>query len=145
MVCRPLFKHFGKNVDIGPRVEFYNLRSSQIGDNSGIGAYSQVGTVKIGSNVMMGTRCLLISQNHRFADLSRPMREQGFQEDTLIVIEDDVWIGSNVIILPGIRVQHGSVIGAGAVVTKDVEAYTIVAGNPARVVGRRLEEKIDQD
>lgn len=136
-LCKPLFKKFGKNVDIGNKVLFNNLRESEIGDNSGIGAYSQIGTAKIGDNVMMGTECLILSQNHQFNDISKPMREQGFQEDEPIIIEDDVWIGNRVIILPGIRIGQGSVVGAGAVVTKDVESYTIVAGNPAVVIRKR--------
>ena len=140
-ICRPLFKKFGKNIDIGPEVEFINARNSEIGDNSGIGAYSAIGTAKIGNYVMMGTHCLIISQNHRFHDLTIPMCRQGFQQDMPIVIEDDVWIGSRVIILPGVRIGHGSIIGAGAVVTKDVEPYTIVGGNPAKVIGCREGER----
>lgn len=136
-ICKPLFRKFGKNVGIAPKVEFFQVRESEIGDNSGIGACSQVGMVKIGDNVMMGTHCLVLSQNHRFDDLSVPMCQQGFQEHIPVVIEDDVWIGSKVIILPGVKVGHGSIIGAGAVVTKDVDPYCIVAGNPAEVVGRR--------
>ena len=140
-ICKPMFKTFGKNVGIGPKVEFFNVGESEIGDNSGIGAYSLVGTVKIGNNVMVGTHCLFLSRNHRYDDLSIPMCKQGFHEDQPVVIEDDVWIGSNVIILPGVRVCHGSIIGAGAVVTKDVEPYSIMAGNPAKVIGRRDGER----
>lgn len=136
-ICRPLFKKFGKNVDIGPKVEFSSVRESEIGNNSGIGAYSQIGIVKIGNYVMMGTHCLLLSQNHRFDDLNMPMCRQGFQNHKPIIIEDDVWIGSRVIILPGVKIGGGSVIGAGAVVTKNVEPYSIVAGNPAKVIGYR--------
>lgn len=136
-ICRPLFKRFGNNVGIAPKVEFFNVRDSEIGDNSGIGAYSQVGVVNIGNNVMMGTHCLILSQNHRYNDLSIPMCQQGFQEHKPVIIDDDVWIGSRVILLPGVRVGHGAIIGAGAVVTKDVEPYSIVAGNPAKVIGRR--------
>lgn len=140
-----MFRSFGKNVDIGPKIEFFNVRNSEIGDNSGIGAYSALGTVKIGNYVMMGSDCLIISRNHRFDDLSTPMCQQGFQEDNPVVIEDDVWIGSRVIILPGVRVGRGSIIGAGAVVTENVEPFTIVGGNPARVIGRRDEERRKKD
>jgi maltose O-acetyltransferase len=139
LLCRPLFRRFGYNVDIGPRVEFFNARGSEIGDNSGVGAYSSLGTVNIGNYVMMGTHCLIISRNHRFDDLNMPMCQQGFQEDNPVVIEDDVWVGSKVIILPGVRVGRGSIIGAGAVVTENVKPYTIVGGNPAKVIRRRDE------
>jgi maltose O-acetyltransferase len=140
-LCKPLFKRFGNNVDIGPNVEFFNVRSSEIGNNSGIGAHSSIGTVKIGNHVMMGTHCLIISQNHRFDDINIPMCQQGFKEERPVVIEDDVWIGSRVIILPGVRIASGSVIGAGAVVTKDVEPGAIIGGNPAGVIGYRNNKK----
>ena len=90
---------------------------------------------------MMGTECLIISQNHRFDDISRPIKYQGVQENIPVVIEDGVWIGSRVIILAGIKIGYGSIIGAGAVVTKDVEPYTIVAGNPAVVIATRSENE----
>ena len=140
-ICKPLFKKFGTNIDIGPRVEFYNIGESQIDDNSGIGAYSQIGLVKIGKNVMMGVDCLIISQNHMFANLSIPMREQGFHSPEPVIIEDDVWIGSRVTILPGVKIGYGSIVGAAAVVSKDVEPLTIVGGNPAKIIGRRNGKK----
>lgn len=140
-ICKPLFKKFGSNIDIGPRVEFYNIGESEIDDNSGIGAYSQIGMVKLGKNVMMGVDCLIISQNHRFDDISIPMREQGFHYPEPVIIEDDVWIGSRVTILPGVKIGRGSVVGAAAVVTKDVEPFTIVGGNPAKIIGRRNGKK----
>lgn len=136
-LCKRIFKKFGKDIDIGPKVKFFNSKQSEIGDHSGIGANSAVGTVRIGNFVMMGTDCLIVSQNHRFSDLTIPMCRQGFDEDKPVVIEDDVWIGSRVIILPGIRIGRGAIIGAGAVVTKDIEPYMIVGGNPARIIGDR--------
>ena len=140
-VCKPMFKVFGQNVDIGNKVDFFNAGNSEIGSNSGVGAWSAIGTVKIGDYVMMGTHCLIISQNHRFDDCNIPMCRQGFKKDQPVVIEDDVWIGSRVIILPGVVVGKGSVIGAGAVVTKNVKPYTIVGGNPAKVIGKRCDQK----
>lgn len=139
-ICKPMFKSFGRNVDIGHKAQFFNARNSEIGSNSGIGAWSALGTFKIGDYVMMGTHCLMISQNHRFDDCNIPMCQQGFQSDQPVVIEDDVWIGSRVIILPGVIVGKGSIIGAGSVVTRNVQPYTIVAGNPAKVIKRRCAE-----
>jgi maltose O-acetyltransferase len=143
-ICKPLFKRFGENVDIGPEVEFLNVRKCEMGDHSGIGAHCSIGTVIIGNYVMMGTHCLILSRNHRFDDVKVPMCQQGFQEDKPVFIEDDVWIGSSVIILPGVRVGRGSIIGAGAVVTENIEPYTIVGGNPARVIGRRDGERREE-
>jgi maltose O-acetyltransferase len=136
-LLKRLFKSFGRKVDIGPKVFFFNMSESEIGDYSGIGIYSYVSTVKIGRDVMIGDELLALSQDHEFANTEIPMRMQGFREDQPIVIEDDVWIGSRVIILPGIKICRGSIVGAGSVVTEDVPAYTIVAGNPARQIGRR--------
>ena len=65
-------------------------------------------------------------------------REAGSKGD--IVVKDDVWIGTNVIILPGVHIGKGSVVGAGAVVTKDVPEYSVVGGNPARVIKKRKED-----
>jgi maltose O-acetyltransferase len=67
------------------------------------------------------------------------MRLQGYKDSQPVVIEDDVWLGARVIILPGIRVGHGAVIGAGAIVTKDVPPFAICVGNPARVIRYRNE------
>jgi maltose O-acetyltransferase len=65
------------------------------------------------------------------------MNKQGIDVERPIVIDDDVWIGARVIILPGVHIGTGAVIGAGAVVTKDVPAYAVVGGNPARVIKMR--------
>lgn len=109
-----------------------------LGDDSGIGRDSYIGDfVRIGRFVMMGPECVIYTRNHRFAETDRPMCVQGFTEYRPVVIGDDVWIGGRVTILPGVRIGSGAVIGAGSVVTKDVESYRIVAGNPAREIGRR--------
>lgn len=136
-ILKKLFRKFGRNVNIEPKVFFFNMSQSEIGDNSGIGMNSYIGTVKIGRDVMIGEELTAISRNHQFSDINVPMRLQGFQADRPIIIEDDVWIGSKVIILPGIVIGRGSVIGAGSVVTKNVDPYSIVAGNPAKVIRSR--------
>lgn len=87
------------------------------------------GGITIGNDVFIGPKVNLITINHdpdpdnRSATYGRP-----------IVIEDKVWIGINATILPGVKIGYGAIIGAGSVVTKDVEPMTIVAGNPARVI-----------
>jgi|SRR5579884_4001374 len=136
-ILKRLFKTFGRQVNIEPKVIFYNISESEIGDYSGIGMYSYVGTVKIGRDVMIGEELVAISRNHEYSNKDIPMRLQGFQKDQPIIIEDDVWIGTRVIILPGIRIGKGSIVGAGSVVTKDVPPYTIVAGNPAIAIRKR--------
>ena len=136
-VCKRLFLKFGKGVNIEPKVIFSNMSKSEIGDFSGIGMNSFASTIKIGQDVMIGEEFIAISKNHKFDDVNIPMRKQGWQKDQPITIEDDVWIGSRVIILPGVTIGCGSIIGAGSVVTKNVLPYSIVGGNPAREIRRR--------
>ena len=78
----------------------------------------------------------IYTKNHK-TSLEKPMIFQGFEEAKKVIIKDDVWIGSNVIILPGVTIESGAIIGAGSVVTKDVLKNTIVAGNPAKVIKER--------
>jgi maltose O-acetyltransferase len=136
-VCRPLFVHCGENVNI-ERGASIGLRTISIGSNSGIGIRASVGDgTNIGSNVMMGPEVLILTQNHRIAQFDRPMLQQGFGPVTPVHIEDDVWIGARAIILPGVRIGSGSVIGAGAVVSRDVPRGAVAVGNPARTVRYR--------
>ena len=88
----------------------------------------------------MGPECKIYTINHRFNDIDKPMRLQGFQEERPVFIGDDVWIGGKVIILPGVHIGNHCIIGAGSVVTKDVPEWEIVAGNPARIKKYRKDE-----
>ena len=136
-ICRNLFSKFGKNVNIEPKAIFYNMKKSEIGDNSGVGMGSYIGTVQIGKDVMMGPEVVILSLDHKYDETDIPMRCQGCREDNPVIIEDDVWIGTRSIILPGLRIGRGSIIAAGSVVSKDVGAYSIMGGNPANIIGKR--------
>ncbi len=127
-----ILKSCGTNVNIERNATF----SSKVclGNNSGIGINASInGTCYIGDNVMMGADCIIYTRNHRFDDVTVNMNEQGFMEEKPVYIGDDVWIGGRVIILPGVHIGSHSIVGAGAVVTKDVPEWAIVAGNPAVV------------
>ena len=105
--------------------------------NSGCVIYSGNG-VRIGANVAVAANCTFASANHEFRDPDRLIVEQGFAPSRGgIVVEDDVWIGANVVLLDGSVVRCGAVIGAGAVVRSEVPAYSIAVGVPARVIGSR--------
>lgn len=125
----------GKYVNIEKGAEFST--KSTIGNNSGIGAFASLGIVHIGNNVLMGKECIAITRNHGFMDKNTIIKKQGYTPDEPIYIGDDVWIGHRVTILPGVHIGKGTVIGAGAVVTKDTPEYSVVGGNPARVLKYR--------
>ena len=94
------------------------------------------GQIEIGNDVLIAPNVVVRAANHRFANRDAPIRTQGHDAGS-IHIGDDVWIGANAVILPGVTIGRGAVIGAGSVVTRDVSDYTIVAGVPARPVGTR--------
>lgn len=89
--------------------------------------------IKIGSNVMIGPNVVFRTANHKYDKKDIPMRKQGHIADKIIV-EDDVWIGANAVILQGVTIGKGSIVGAGAVVTKDIPSYSMVGGVPAKVI-----------
>lgn len=96
------------------------------------------GGVTIGNDVLIGPLAKILAVNHNFADVSRPVIDQGITGQG-IVIEDGAWIGAGAAILDGVRVGRGAVVGANAVVTKDVPPHTLAVGTPARVI-RHLTE-----
>ncbi len=105
-----------------------------IGDHTRVGLHNTIiGPVTIGSHVNLAQGITVTALNHNFADSEKRIDEQGVST-TPVVIEDDVWIGANAVVLPGVRIGNHSVIAAGAVVTKDVPPHSIVAGVPAKVI-----------
>jgi maltose O-acetyltransferase len=136
-ICKHLFLKCGKNVNIEHGADIGTGRHIEIGDNSGIGINCVVKRATIGNDVMIGPDVVFITQNHKYDRLDIPMWRQGYDVGKPIVVEDDVWIGARVIILPGHRIGKGSILAAGAVVTHDVPEYAIVGGNPARIIKYR--------
>ena len=105
-----------------------------IGDNTRIGIHCTViGPVTIGSHVNLAQGITVTALNHNFSDPSLRIDEQGVSTKA-VVIGDDVWIGANAVILPGVTIGSHVVVAAGAVVTKDVPANTLVGGVPAKVI-----------
>jgi acetyltransferase-like isoleucine patch superfamily enzyme len=91
------------------------------------------GGITIGDDVYLAPLVQMLAVNHVFRDTDRPISQQGITAQG-IVVEDGAWIGGGAIILDGVRIGRNAVVGAGAVVTRDVPAYSLVVGNPARVV-----------
>lgn len=107
-----------------------------IGDHTRIGLHSTViGPVTIGNHVNLAQGITVTALNHNFSDPTLPIDAQGISTMP-VVIEDDVWIGANAVILPGVRIGRHSVVAAGAVVTRDVPSGSLVAGVPATVKKR---------
>lgn len=137
--ARNFLVYVGKDVNIEKGAMITS--TMEIGDHSGVGINAKIhGRVVIGKDVMMGPDCIIYTKNHAFADTTIPMREQGFSEEKPVIIGNDVWIGGRVTILPGVHIGNGAIVGAGAVVTKDVPEYAIVGGNPARILKYRKGE-----
>lgn len=131
-----ILKKCGKNVNIEKGALF--SADIELGDNSGIGRNAELECgITIGDNVMMGPCVKMYVQNHNFSRTDIPMNQQGDSPVRPIVVGNDVWIGANVIILPGVSIGAGCVIGAGSVVTKSVPEYSVVAGNPAKIIKKR--------
>ncbi len=114
----------GSVLTIGNRVAL-NLAVHINADNSG--------KIIIGDNVIIGPNTTLRSSNHKFDRMDIPIRDQE-KEPGYIIIEDDVWLGAGVIVVPNVRIGKGAVIGAGSVVTKDIPAFSVAVGNPAKVI-----------
>ena len=107
------------------------------------------GVLEIGSYCAIGTDVKVILSNHNMENvcMQYSFYRKNFninlaKKDTIIktIIENDVWIGDNVMIMPGIRIGTGAVLAAGAIVTKNVEPYSIVGGNPAKLIRKRFSD-----
>lgn len=137
--CRHIFKKCAHKANIQQGARFGNGKDIQIGYNSSIGLNAKVpNNIIIGDNVMMGPNVTIFQSNHAFDRLDIPMTKQGYITYPPMVIEDDVWIGSNAIILAGRTIKKGTIIAAGTVLTKDFPEYSIVGGNPSRLIKSRL-------
>ena len=141
---------FGDYVTIGRGVmirpsSYYGIDIGSglvMGEHSSIGPYGYVGCsgkIVIGKNVMFGPKCSLFAENHNFTDGSRSIKEQGVNQKG-ITVEDDCWIGSNVVILDGVTIGKGSVIAAGTLVSKDVPAGSLMMDKRNRCIIERVKE-----
>lgn len=138
----------GHNLKIGDNVHG-NLSNVSIGESTYLGDNvffnCLLAKVEIGNFVIVADDVLFITGDHRFDVVGRRICEIADDEkkpenDLNIFVQDDVWIGSRSIILKGVTIGEGSIVGAGSVVTKDVPPYTIVGGNPARIIKKRFND-----
>lgn len=134
-----IFKYCGKISTMDRGAYFGDGHGIEIGDYSGIGENCVVpNNTIIGKYVMMAPNVHIVANNHNFSDLEIPMCFQGSGEIPPVTrIEDDCWIGTRVIMTPGRHVKKGTIVAAGSVLTKDFEEYSIVGGNPAKLIKKR--------
>ena len=139
----------GKGFHAGRGVQFWAKSKLEIGNNFYIGRYSQIECdAIIGNNVMFANYAALIGKyDHNFHQIGVPIRfassirDEDYKWkgiDSIITIQDDVWVGYGAIIISGVSIGKGAIIAAGSVVTKNVTPYSIVAGNPAKSIGSRF-------
>lgn len=142
LCLRPLFASYGYNFRFDPDGT-YSFSTISVGDDVSLGQRPVLlatrSHVRIGNHVMFGPEVTIRGGNHRIDVVGHYMKsvtdeEKRPEDDLGVVIEDDVWVGTRAIILHGVTIGRGAVVAAGSVVTRSVPPYSIVAGNPARVL-----------
>lgn len=138
-----LLKHcltsFGEKNEIDGNIYIGDGTDVEIGSRCQINRACRLVNVKIGNCVMIAPEVVFVPKMHRTTSTDIPMIDQGNIEYPAVIVEDDVWIGHRAIIMPGVHLCKGSIIGAGAVVTKDVPGYAVVGGVPAKWIRSRME------
>lgn len=146
-VCyKGVMKHCGKHVYIRPSSsDFKGLWNLSVGDDTSIPKgsvfYCTEAPLTIGKKVIFGPHPTIITGDHRIDVIGKYIMDSNDklpENDSPVVIEDDVWTGANVTILKGVTIGRGSVIAAGAVVTKSCPPYSIIGGVPAKVLKMRF-------
>ena len=142
---RYLIRHIAHECGVGVYVKkgsyFGQGIVLKIGDRAQLGQDSKIGrNVTIGDDVVMGPDVIIMTDTHNFEDILIPINKQGSPETSDVVIGNDVWIGTRVIIMPGVTIGDKAVIGAGAIVTKNIPERGIAVGIPAKVIRFRGEQ-----
>lgn len=137
-LCKRIFKKCGNHVNIERRAWFGSGTNVELGDYSGIGINCHIPSdTIIGKYVMMGPNCFILDVNHDVSDTSKPMCFQGMEARKTTIIDDDVWIGRDVKMTPGRHISRGSIIAMACVLTKDFPEYSIIGGNPSKIIKSR--------
>ncbi len=129
----------GLKCEIEPSIDIGLRPQISIGDYVQINRGVTVRSAIIGNYVMIAPGVVMLDRYHKFNRVDVPMATQGESARASIVIKNDVWIGQNVIIMPGLTVGQGVIIGAGSVITKDIPDFSVVAGVPGKIIRFRNE------
>ena len=132
-------KHKGANLILNREVIIEVPHNITLGNNVGINARCWIsggGLLDIGDNVLIGPNVTIVTSNHNYSNLNSPIQEQGDTADA-VSIGSNSWIGSAVVILPGVQIGANSIIGAGSIVTKSLSGNAVYAGNPAKKIKDR--------
>ena len=136
--CKRIFKKCARSVNIKRCSIFGSGRNIELGERSNLGPNCCIpSNTVIGRDVMMGPNCYILGRNHAFGRTDIPMIEQGLAESKQTIIGDDVWIGRDVLMTPGRTIKQGTIIAGGTVLCKDFDEYSIVGGNPSRLIKKR--------
>ncbi|PIC75950.1 acetyltransferase [Sporosarcina sp. P19] len=138
-ICKEKFKFFGENAEFRMGATAVKCSNIKLGDNVVIRPASvliatETGEINIQRNVLIGSGVHMYVSNHKYDDITQPIYYQGHSPSKSILIKEGSWIGANSIILPGVTVGKNAVVAAGSIVTKDVIDFTIVGGNPAKII-----------
>ncbi|MGD9991909.1 MAG: hypothetical protein AB7S69_01310 [Salinivirgaceae bacterium] len=138
---------YGGKIIIGDNCQFFDGvvtftygGTIKIGDNCNFNPYTMIygnGNVNIGNNVIVAGHCMIVSNNHNFDRTDVPIKLQGTNNQG-ITIKDNVWIGHGVSVLDGVTIEQGSIIAAGSVVNRNVEANAVYGGVPAKLIKYRI-------
>lgn len=134
IICLRRIIKIGNNCRIMRGVYIGNGNEIEIGNNCRINEQVRMDNVKMGNHVMIARECVLLGKKHQYKELDIPMEQQGNTDSEAIIIENDVWIGLRVIVLPSLLIKRGCIIGAGAVLTTNTETNGIYGGVPAKLI-----------
>jgi len=138
-LCENKFLHFGVDAEFRAGAYAIHCSNISIGKNVIIRPIcmlfaDEYAKIIIEDNVMLGAGVHFYVNNHKFDRRDIPLIDQGYYPSKGIIIKEGAWIGANSIILPGVTIGKNSVVGAGSIVTKNVPDFTVVAGNPAKII-----------
>ncbi|MDR7119377.1 acyltransferase [Rheinheimera soli] len=119
---------------IGPDLYIGNGKNIKMGSGCRINENVYLEKVTLGNDVLIAPHVSILSRMHAFDRTDVPISQQGYSEELEVIISDDVWIGRNAVVLPGVTIGRGAIVGAGAVVTRSVPDFAIVAGVPAKII-----------